>query len=163
VVDLSPQCEVRLKARYEYGLLERIDGAAELIGQCAGAIWQNPETFDVPVDGTTGPLTLRWRATARTTGLAIVHGPGQLLSVSLLASGLEPDADRLTLEAFQNHVVLALHDTGYEPAFGLIELLNRPMVATVGFFMPDGELDRRVFAMVDRCFAAAFFRRLGLA
>ena len=162
-IDLSPQCEVRLQARYEYDLLQRIDGAAELIGELAGEIWKSPEAFDARISATTEPLEVRWCASANTAGVLIIHDTRQTLSVSLLAAGLERAADMLTLAAFQKHVVSNLHDTGYEPAFDLIELWQRPLLATVGFRMPPTGPDRAVFAMLDRCFAAAYFRRLGLA
>src|SRR5205814_862441 len=90
-------------------------------------------------------LTLRWKAVAPTAGIATVRfddavstssGQAQLASVSLLASGLDPDADQITLQAFQRHLLTELRDTGYEPAFALLDLRQRPLVATVAFASP---------------------------
>ena len=36
-------------------------------------------------------------------------------------------------------------------------------VATMGLIAPDNPADRPLFALADRCFAAAYLRRLGLA
>ena len=47
-VDLTPQCEVQLRAVYQYELLEQLPGAAKLIGSLAGEIWRAPEQFDLP-------------------------------------------------------------------------------------------------------------------
>ena len=58
--------------------------------------------------------------------------------MSLLACGLDPSADKITLEAFQQHLLRELHDTGYEPAFALTEIEERPLVATINFAAPAG-------------------------
>jgi hypothetical protein len=83
--------------------------------------------------------------------------------VALLACGRNPDADRITIEAFQKHLVRELHDTGFEPAFGLMELQQRPLVAVMTFLEPEDQTDRLVLALSDRCFAAAYFRYHQLA
>jgi hypothetical protein len=161
-VDLSPQCEVRLTAQYEYALLEKIPGAAELISLLAGHVWRNPEEFETPLQQGS-KLILRWRTSSQTAGIATVRDSQRTLSLSLVASGLDADGDHLTLDAFQRHAVRELHDTGFEPSFDLIELKQRPLIATIGLFVPADEKDRWVFALADRCFAAAYFRKLGLA
>ncbi len=164
VVDLTAQCELRLQAHYEYELLERIEGAPELLGTLAGEIWRAPEAFELLLTPFGGEgLVLRWRASADTSGIATIHNEHNSLSVSLLASGLDQESDRLTLEAFQRYVVQELHDTGFEPSFDLVQLEQRPLLATVGLFVPQSGPQKRVFALADRCFAAAYFRRLGLA
>jgi len=160
-IDLTPQCEVCLEARYEYELLERIEGASELIGAFSGEIWKNSQTFDVKLLASNA-MQLRWRALAKTAGIAVVSDGKRTLSISLLASGQDPDADSITLNAFQTHVVHNLKNTGFEPAFDLQEIWQRPLIATIGLFMPEGQVNRRIFALTDRCFAAAYFRRLGL-
>jgi hypothetical protein len=161
-VDLTPQCEVSLTANYEYSLLERIPGAVDIIALLAAEIWRNPEEFDVPLRQGS-ELRLRWRNTSQTAGIATVRNSSRTFSLSLVASGLDADGDHLTLDGFQRHIVRELHDTGFEPSFDLIELRQRPLVATIGLAIPQGEKDRWVFALADRCFAAAYFRKLGLA
>ena len=86
-----------------------------------------------------------------------------LASLSLLCSGLDEQADALTLKAYQQHLMVELRDTGYEPAFGLMELRHRPLVATIPFFAPPDPTDQLLVALADRCFAAAYFRYLSLA
>src|SRR5208282_2688051 len=154
-VDSSPQCEVRLTAHYEYPLLEKIPGAGELITHLATHIWRSPEEFETPLHQGC-QLFLRWRASSKTAGIATVRNARRALSLSLIASGLDADADHITLDAFQRHVVRELHDTGYEPSFDLIELKQRPLLATIGLFVPTEESDRWAFALADRCFAAAY-------
>jgi hypothetical protein len=82
--------------------------------------------------------------------------------LSLLASGIDPEADRLTLDAFQKHLLRELRDTGFEPAFALMDLKQRPLVATINFKSPTEPADQLLTALADRCFAAAYFRKLGL-
>jgi hypothetical protein len=160
-VDLSPQCEVVSRAKYEYELLERIPQAAELIVVLATQVWRNPDEFETRLDPSL-ELVLRWRASSNTAGIATVRDSEHTLSLSLLVGGIDVDGDTITLEAFQRYAVRELHDTGYEPSFDLIGLKERPLLATVGMFMPKGEASRRLFALADRCFAAAYFRTLGL-
>jgi hypothetical protein len=168
VVDLTPQCEARQKAQYTYGLLERLSGAPDLLGFCSGQLWQSPEEFQVSLPASLAQLELRWRSVAATAGILTVRNSSTVdadhrtLSLSLLASGIEPEADRVTLSTFQQHIVHELHDTGFEPAFDLLELHERPLVATIGLATPPQEKDGWAFAMLDRCFAASYFRRLGL-
>ena len=61
------------------------------------------------------------------------------------------------------HLLHELRDTGYEPAFSLIHLRERPLLATVGFATPAEPADKLLVALADRCFGAAFFRYLSLA
>ena len=86
-----------------------------------------------------------------------------LTAVSLLASGVSQVSDTLTLETFQKHLLRELHDTGFEPAFGLVGLTERPLSATFNVKSPDAHVDRLVAALADRCFAASYFRFQGLA
>jgi hypothetical protein len=159
---MTPQCEVRQKTHYEYQLLEQIPGAIDLIALFSSHIWRDPQEFEIHgLEG--GSLSLRWAASAESAGIATLRDPQQTLAISLLASGIDAESDTITLDAFQNHVVHELHDTGFEPSFDLIHLWQRPLVATVGLMLPAQEKDRRIFALADRCFAAAYFRRLGLA
>jgi hypothetical protein len=167
VVDLTAQCEVRSVAHYTYPLLEQIEAAAELIGFCSGQLWQSPEEFDVCLPPSLAALALRWRSVATTAGILSVRSSpapagSAALSLSLLAGGVEPEADRLTLQTFQQHVVRQLHDTPFEPAFDLLHLWQRPLLATLALSPPAQERDRWAFALIDRCFAASFFRRIGL-
>jgi hypothetical protein len=162
VVDLSPQCDVRLTAQYEYPLLEKLPEAAELIVLLATWVWREPEEFETPLDEG-GHLIFRWRASSQTAGIATVRDSHRTLSLSLVVSGLDADGDKLTLDAFQRYAVRELHDTGFEPAFDLIALKQRPLIATIGLFVPQDAKDRLMFGLADRCFAAAYFRTLGLA
>lgn len=163
VADLSARGELQLKAQYRYADLEQIPGAAELIGYFSGQLWQSPDEFEVPlpIDGTT--LTFRWRSASPSSGIATLRTGGKLTSVSLLASGVSESTDNMTLEIFQLHLLRELHDTGFEPAFALVELTERPLSATFNFQSPEGPVDRVVAALADRCFAASYFRYNGLA
>lgn len=163
VADLNAKGELRDVAPYTYGDLERIPGAAHVITEMATHLWRHPEEFEAPLRMGDKDLTLRWRASAPTAGIATVRFGGTLASVSLLASGLNREADEIVLQTFQRHLLTELRDTGYEPAFALLDLKDRPLVATIGFASPP-EPDRQLLvALADRCFAAAYFRCLRLA
>jgi len=162
VADLSPKGELQLKADYEYEQLELIPGAADLIGHFSGALWRSPEEFESPLPDGRRHMVLRWRASASTAGIATLRWHDTLASTSLLATGKDEAADRLTLAAAQTHLLRELHDTGFEPAFGLIEIPERPLLATINLQPPDDRHDRIIAALADRCFAAAYFRFQGL-
>ena len=163
VADLSARGELQLKASYHYADLEQIPGAADLIGYFSGRLWQSPDEFEgpLPVENTT--LSFRWRSASPTSGIATLRTGGKLAAVSLLASGVSETTDHLTLETFQLHLLRELHDTGFEPAFALVEIRERPLSATFNFQSPEGQVDRVVAALADRCFAASYFRYNGLA
>jgi hypothetical protein len=163
VADLNAKGELEDVAPYAYGDLERIPGAADVITEMATHLWRQPDEFEAPLLIGQKDLTLRWRAVAPTAGIATVRFDGTLASVSLLASGLNPEADQITLQAFQRHLLTELRDTGYEPAFALMDLKQRPLVATVGFASPPEPVRQLLVALADRCFAAAYFRFLQLA
>ena len=163
IADLSARGELQLKAEYHYADLEQIPGAAELIGHFSGQLYQAPDEFEgfLPVPGCT--LSFRWRSSSPSSGIATLRAGGELTAVSLLASGVSRTTDHLTLETFQRHLLRELHDTGFEPAFALVELTERPLSATFNFGSPDAQVDRLVAALADRCFAASYFRYQGLA
>jgi hypothetical protein len=163
IADLNARGDLQLKAEYRYADLEQIPGAAELIGFFSGQLWQSADEFEgpLPVQGTA--LTFRWRSSSPSSGIATLRSAGELAAVSLLASGVSENTDTLTLETFQRHLLRELHDTGFEPAFALVQLTERPLSATFNFKSPDAHVDRLVAALADRCFAAAFFRFQGLA
>ena len=163
IADLNARGELQLKAEYRYAELEQIPGAAELIGHFSGNIYRSPDEFEgpLPVNGTT--LSFRWRSSSASSGIATLRAGTELAAVSLLASGVSENTDTLTLETFQRHLLRELHDSGFEPAFALIELKERPLSATFNFKTPDAQIDRLVTALADRCFAAAYFRFQGLA
>lgn len=168
VADLNSRGELELRGEYRYGLLEQVPGAAELIGTLSGFLWRSPDAFDEPLPTGGSPLTVRWRASGPTAGIATLRTEsGDLVSLTLLACGLNAEQDRLTLAAFQQHLLRGLHDTGYEPAFALMDLSkdlsDRPLAATINFHPPPDAAGRRVAALADRCFAAAYFRYHGLA
>jgi hypothetical protein len=129
-----------------------------MIASLSGELYRQPQGFEVTLLNGREPVTLRWAATAETAGLATVRVGGQLASVSVLATGLSADADAITLNAFQQRITHELHDTGYEPAFGLLGLRDRPLVATVAFQGPAEDNARLIVALADRCFAASYFR-----
>jgi hypothetical protein len=163
VADLNAKGELRAEAEYRYEQLEQVPGAAELISACSAAVWRSPEELEIPLRPPNRRLTLRWRASAPTAGIATVRFGEELASLSLLCSGLDENADTVTLRAYQQHLLAELRDTGYEPAFALMELRQRPLVATVAFQAPTDPTDQLLVALADRCFAAAFFRYLSLA
>ena len=162
VADLTGTGEVRLKQEYDYSSLEQLAGTAELIGLFSSQLWRSPDGFDVALGGGSN-LKMRWRACAETAGLATLREGDSLMSLSVLVSGQVADADDATLKSLQSHLVRELHDTGYEPAFDLIHLRERPLVASMNFSAPTSARGRGLFALADRCFAASYFRKLGLA
>ena len=163
VADLDLRGDLRATAEYRYEQLEQVPGAAELIVHFATHLYRSPQEFKVPLLRRSDAPVYRWRASAETAGIATLRNNGELASLAILASGLNPDADRLTLEAFQTHLLRELHGTPYEPAFGLRDVTDRPLVAVVAFAAPPAQVDRVLAALADRCFAAAYFRYLNLA
>ncbi len=163
VADLNSEGELQLKAEYRYDQLEAIPGALDLIVHFATLLWRTPDGFETRVPGEGRGLSLRWLASAPSAGIVTLRCQSVLASLSLLASGQNPTADMLTLQAFQRHLVAELRDTGFEPAFGLLDLTERPLVATVNFSAPPTAADRMTVALADRCFAAAYFRCRDLA
>lgn len=162
MADLNGRGELRMRELYSYAALERVPGAGDLIIRCSTAMWQNPNQFDIALSSSSDAPSLRWSACAPTAGIATIRFQGRLMSLSLLASGLDPDADTITLRAFQTHLLRELHDTGIEPAFMLMELAERPLAATINFDSPSQTDDGRIVALGDRCFAASYFRYQGL-
>ena len=164
VADLNTRGELQLKQVYGYGQLEQIPGAADLIGIFSGNLYRTPEEFEIklPPEGPTN-LSFRWRCSSATAGVASVRWGERLASVSLVVSGINPEADRMTLEIFQKHLLRELHDSGVEPSFALLDLADRPLVATLNFASPTDSTEQVIVALADRCFAAAFFRYHRLA
>lgn len=159
IADLNAQGELLLEADYDYETLERIPFAWEVIVRCSTHLWRSPEEFELSIpSGDRSEVLLRWRACATGAGILTLRHDGQLASLSLLAGGLDPAGDVYTLEAFQTHLVRELHDTGSEPAFSLMELPQRPLLATILIVPPATEGARLSVAIIDRCFAAACFR-----
>ena len=163
VADLDQRGDLRAVAEYRYEQLEQIPGAAELIVQFATHLYRSPEEFEMPLDPRKPHLTYRWRASSETSGITTLRNGGELASLALLASGRNPEADRLTFEAFETHLLRELHGSPYEPAFGLRDATDRPLVAVVAFAAPPEQADQVLVALADRCFAAAYFRYLNLA
>jgi len=163
VADLNVRGELQLQAEYRFDQLQQVPGANELIAHLTTQLWTSPEGFETRLPNSSSDLNFRWRASAPTAGVATLRSDGELASLSLLACGLEPEADRITLEAFQRHLLREWRDTGFEPAFGLMDLKERPLVATINFRSPAPPGDQLLTALADRCFAAAYFRFKGLA
>ncbi len=163
VADFNVRGELRSVEEYRYEDLEQIPGAAELILAFSTALYRAPETFELPLPAVRDDAKFRWLASAPTAGIATLRNRGELTSISLLASGLDPSADHLTFDAFQTHLLRELHDTGVEPAFALMDMKERPVVATINFRSPDEPPDQMIAALSDRCFAASYFRYQNLA
>jgi hypothetical protein len=163
VADLDVRGDLRAKQEYSYALLEQIPGALDMITEFSAALWRTPEEFEAPLDPGRPNLTVRWRASAPTAGMATIRCRGELASVSMVTTGINPDADRLTLEAFQRHLLKELRNTPIEPGFDLLSIPERPLVATVNFQSPGEPGDQLRVALADRCFGAAYFRYHGLA
>jgi hypothetical protein len=163
VADLNVRGELQAAAEYRYEQLEAIPGAGELIVHFSTHIWRSPDEFETPLPHGREHMTFRWRATAKTAGITTLRSHGELASVGLLATGIEPDADTITFDAFQKHLLRELHGTPFEPAFALMEIKDRPLIATMTFLDPPDKTDQLVLALADRCFAAAYFRYHSLA
>jgi hypothetical protein len=163
VADLNTRGELRQVTDYDYLSLEQIPGASDLIARCSGAIWKSPDEMQVVLNDELGTW-IRWRSTAPSAGVATVRRlNGDLVSLSLLAAGLGPEAEATTLEVYQQHLVRELKQTPFEPAFDLLQIKQRPLLATVTFTDGATDSERMVEALADRCFAAAYFRYLRLA
>jgi hypothetical protein len=162
VVDLTGTGEVRLKQEYEYRLLEPLPGAMDLIGLFSMHLWRSPEEFLVSLPGG-GTLNMRWRSVSETSGYATLRDREELVSLSVFLCGREPEDGAATLKPLQLHLVRELHDTGFEPAFDLMNIRERPLLASINFRSPEGVGDQLLSALADRCFAASYFRKQGLA
>jgi hypothetical protein len=164
VADLNARGEVLSEAEYTYAILELVRQAPQYIGACAAQIWRSPDEFEVNLpSGDPLGIDVRWRACAKGAGVLTMRYAQEIASLSLVASGLDPSGDALTIQVFQQHVLRELHDTGSEPGFGLLELHRRPLIATT-LLIPPGSPDAQFrVALLDRCFAAAYFRYHGLA
>jgi hypothetical protein len=163
VADFDVKGDLRALAEYRYEDLERIPGAGELIVRFSTALYRSPQTFELALPSAKAETTFRWLASADSAGIATLRTAGQLTSLSLLASGLNPQSDHLTLEAFQTHLLRELHDTGVEPCFALMDLKERPVVATINFASPQRAGRPAHRRVSDRCFAASYFRYQNLA
>ena len=161
VVDLTPTGEIRLRQDYEYQILEKIPGAVDLITAFSTHLWRETAQFDILLPG--GRLNLRWWACADTAGIATLRQGTELASLSLLLCGRDPDVDAAVKKSLQLHLVRELHDTGFEPAFDVMNITDRPLLASIHFRPPAQPQDQQLFALADRCFAASYFRKLGLA
>jgi hypothetical protein len=162
VADFNTRGELRSNVEYGYEELERIPGATSLIAQFSSSLWRDPNEFETNLGA--GHLNFRWFASAESAGIATLRNERKVACVSLLASGINVDSDQLTLQAFQQHLLRELHDTGVEPSFSLLDLKQRPIIATINFEQPiTTELDQLLAALSDRCFAASYFRYQHLA
>jgi hypothetical protein len=161
VADLNVHGELQLKQAYDYDSLEQIPLASELIVTLATAVYRSPGEFEISL--MRPGMSFRWKSVAETAGIASLRCDGELASISLLACGVDADADAITLSAFQSHLLRQLHDSGVEPAFALMSLSERPLAATINFLSPPDPRDRVIVALADRCFAAAYFRSQQLA
>jgi hypothetical protein len=163
VADLDARGQLITREIYNYDDLEKFPRAADLIAGFSSALWKKADAFELNPVAQGTHVDCRWRAIAETAGILTLRCVGELASLSLLVSGKDEDADRITLETFQKHLLQELHDTGYEPAFDLLSQTDRPMVATINFGSPKEPADQMTVALADRCFAASYFRFQQLA
>jgi hypothetical protein len=164
VADLNTRGELRQIADYDYATLELIPGAADLISRCSAQLWQTPAEFEIPLNENRKTF-IRWRATADSAGvLTVRRDTNDLVSLSLLAAGRDKEADSTTLDVLQKHLVRELRQTPFEPAFDLMQITERPLIATITFANDENKGDEPLIeALADRSFAASYFRYLGLA
>lgn len=163
VADLRPAGDVHDCQPYTYALLERVPGCIEVIASLSAELYRNPDEFEVRL---TDDLSLRVSRPAATAAIATLRerkGDKGVVGVSLLLTGLDTTADAITIDALQKRVVRELRDTPHEPAFGLMTIKERPLVATLALGDPPPGPSRVMAAIADRCLAAAFFRYHRLA
>jgi hypothetical protein len=161
IIDLTATGEVRLKQEYDYGVLEEIPGAIDLITLFSTHLWRSPDEFVTTLPG--GRLSMRWRSVSETSGIATLWHRSQLASLSILLTGQEPNHGSDTLQPVQQQLINELRDTEFEPAFDLLHISERPLSATLNVQAPEEAGDQLLFALADRCFAASYFRKMGLA
>lgn len=164
VADILPTGDVRSCEPYTYSLLEQIPGATDLIAVLASNLYRTPDSFEVEL-GAPHELVLRCSSIAPTSAIATLRRRSDraTVSLSLLVTGQDPTADRITIETLQKHLIKELRNTPHEPSFDLLSLPNRPLVATINLADPQTPTSRRLAALTDRCLAAAFFRYHHLA
>jgi len=161
IIDLTATGEVRLKQEYDYAVLEEIPGAIDLIAVFSNHLWRDPDEFTASLPG--GRLSMRWRSVSETSGIATLWHRSELASLSILLTGQEPNHGSDTLQPVQQQLVKELRNTPHEPAFDLLHLTERPLSATLNVRAPLAGPDQLLFALADRCFAASYFRKMGLA
>src|SRR5437762_14365577 len=105
VADLNAKGDVQDITEYTYSQLELLPGAGDLIVHFATELWRNPEEFELALPRDQKHLKMRWRATADSAGICTLRSGEQLASMGLLATGKNSEADRLTLDAFQKHLL----------------------------------------------------------
>src|SRR5262245_14023031 len=92
VADLDARGDLRSKAVYTYEQLEQVVHAGDLITGFSTNLWRSPEGFDLNPLAPSSHVEFRWRASAQSAGIATLRWEGNLASVSLLASGTDPQA-----------------------------------------------------------------------
>ena len=156
VFDLNAQGELQLSAKYSYEDLELLPGTADLIGLFSGRLYANPGEWQTSLSPTS--LKLRFFPTSSTSALATLSERDKTLSLSVLLTGINKDSDQLTISSVQSHLLRELHGTPFEPSFSLLNLQERPMVASIHLALPENPDARALFAIADRCLAAAYLR-----
>ena len=156
VYDLTAQGELQLSAKYSYEDLELLPGTADLIGHFSGRLYANPGEWQTNLSPT--PLKLRFFPPSSTSALATLSERDKTLSLSVLLTGINKDSDQLTINTVQSHLLRELHGTPFEASFSLLNLAERPMIASVHLALPESPDALPFFAVADRCLAAAYFR-----
>jgi len=162
IADLEANGELRTLTPYGYQRLEQLPGCAGLIGTLAGAIWREPEMFEIDMPTEPPGLRLRWHATAETCGLMTLRWQTRVCSITALAGGQDDEAEKSTIAILQQKLVHELHGTPYEAAFSLLDLYQRPLAASINLRVFPPSSVAPITALADRCFAAAYFRYLQL-
>ena len=122
VADLNAQGELREVTQYDYALLQQIPGAGDLISRFSKELEKKAEVLEIPLTDE-GLAMLRWRSTAASAGIATLRrSTGELVSLSLLLAGRDPNADTTTVDVLQKHLVRELRQTPFEPGFDLVHL-----------------------------------------
>src|SRR4051812_39547774 len=145
IIDLTATGEIRLKQEYDYGVLEEIPGAIDLIALFSTHLWRSPDEFVASLPG--GHLTMRWRSVSETSGIATLWHRSELASLSILLTGQEPNHGADTLQPVQQQLVNELRNTEFEPAFDLLHIPERPVSATLNVRAPNEPADQLLFAL----------------
>lgn len=156
VADFTAAGELICSERYTYAALEAVPGGAKMLGFFAGCLWRQTAAFDEPIPDS--GLRVRWRQTGSMSGIATIRdADNNVLQLSLILGGDAEDATQVAI--VQQHLVTTLHDSGFEPAFDLTLQTDRPLLVSLALCAPGDPLEKWLFALADRCLAAAFLRK----
>ncbi len=92
-----------------------------------------------------------------TAAVASFWARGDPVTTSALAPGLDAGDDHAALDGIQSLVLHFHGDSPSEPAFDLLTIADRPLLATVPIPVPSNRADMAIIADMETCLAAAFF------